>query len=507
MPEPAFFAKKLSSFKTRFQKPKIRPEKQPDDVGSCSTSSCVGQNQIHFRVQCHGAICKTCNNDFHHGHDCKRNLRKELKKSEQVLRKSIDQLQEAYCSIAVEVDDTNRERQAVSEKKSELIDFVHKRHDLINVCLQRIKVETLDAVDYYSGETDRTLSILEDEQNATLRQIAGSQEQITKTLDSKHTLDIIKLSQRCAAQRSTYSSKHMKMIRRPALACTGSAGELEAYLESFIGGIHEVLMDVESPGLKIVSRILVSDSGEYKIDAVCHCDSGPPAISVVQVHVGSGVRRRIMVHDTTGERLENVTVNTVAQGKRYMQGELMFATPESDVTSSFSKSLKSDNFKLNTTKCGNGKIMRVFVKSSNPLVLDCKNEADIKVGRHRSFDVDDKEKAFVVLEETEEPRRLRRVRLYRLGCKTHVATYEPPLDYFQPSDVCFYHLKGKQVLLVADEANDVVHVVQVSERKLVFQRYLALGHVAFFKPVCLNVDIRNHLWLACENGQVFCLCE
>nr|KAG5690074.1 hypothetical protein BaRGS_016382 [Batillaria attramentaria] len=82
-------------------------------------------------------------------------------------------------------------------------------------------------------------------------------------------------------------------------------------------------------------------------------------------------------------------------------------------------------------------------------------------------------KLFVVLEEAQAPDLQRTVRLYRRPKPRAIATYSPPVAPFQPSDVCFYTLGGDEVLLVADELNDAIHVVNVQDGRLSFARYLA----------------------------------
>nr|KAG5696876.1 hypothetical protein BaRGS_035286 [Batillaria attramentaria] len=112
------------------------------------------------------------------------------------------------------------------------------------------------------------------------------------------------------------------------------------------------------------------------------------------------------------------------------------------------------------------------------------------------------EQLFVVLEEAQTPDLQRTVRLYRRPQPGAIATYSPPVAPFQPSDVCFYTLGGHEVLLVADELNDAIHVVNVQDGRLSFARYLAPGCPLLVQPTALNTDTRGRLWVACRGGTI-----
>nr|KAG5690075.1 hypothetical protein BaRGS_016383 [Batillaria attramentaria] len=112
------------------------------------------------------------------------------------------------------------------------------------------------------------------------------------------------------------------------------------------------------------------------------------------------------------------------------------------------------------------------------------------------------EQLFVVLEEAQAPDLQRTVRLYRRPQPDAIATYSPPITPFQPSDVCFYTLGGDEVLLVADELNDAIHVVNVQDGRLSFAHYLAPGCPLLVQPTALNTDTRGRLWVACRGGTI-----
>ena len=157
---------------------------------------------------------------------------------------------------------------------------------------------------------------------------------------------------------------------------------------------------------------------------------------------------------------------------------------------------------MDNNLAGKANVYSSKVKSTDPLKLEDKAEFSIKVGAHRTMDVDDSEQFFVVVEEAQLPDMWRKVRLYRRPDENAVSTYSPPTSSFQPSDVCFYRLGGQQVLLVTDELNDAIHVVQVQDGQMSFVRYLAPGCPLLIQPTAINVDVSGRLWLACRGGNI-----
>ena len=142
------------------------------------------------------------------------------------------------------------------------------------------------------------------------------------------------------------------------------------------------------------------------------------------------------------------------------------------------------------------------VTSEDPYETKVIQNFRIKVGACRAFDVDASEQLFVVLEEPLPPNTQRRVRLYRRDNEDAIATYTPPSASCQPSDICFYRLGCRQVLLVSDEGNDAIHVVDVQNGALTFLRYLAPGCPLLVQPTALNTDIEGRLWVACRGGDI-----
>ena len=58
------------------------------------------------------------------------------------------------------------------------------------------------------------------------------------------------------------------------------------------------------------------------------------------------------------------------------------------------------------------------------------------------------------------------------------------------------------MLLIADEYNDVIHVVDVQNDRLTFFRFLDPGCPLLLQPTALNTDHGGRLWVGCRGGRL-----
>jgi hypothetical protein len=124
----------------------------------------------------------------------------------------------------------------------------------------------------------------------------------------------------------------------------------------------------------------------------------------------------------------------------------------------------------------------------------------LKIRQHRAIDMDATKKVLIVVEEAASSFQSRRVHMYRPSM--YITTYRPPTVHFQPSDVCFHHMNGQELLLISDEANHAIHVFRVGEKKMTFLRYLTLNHPLLQLPTAMNVDQCGCLWVAGKGGNI-----
>lgn len=128
-----------------------------------------------------------------------------------------------------------------------------------------------------------------------------------------------------------------------------------------------------------------------------------------------------------------------------------------------------------------------------------------------AFDVSSDGRVFAVIDcvhdklktLTDTPTRV--VHVYSLH-ENHIAVvaYKSPTRSFLPSDVCFFNLQGREVLLVSDVTNDAIHVVHVDpgSNTCAFQAFLVCCSEQMHHPTSLNTDDRGRLWVGCRGGHL-----
>ncbi|KAK7489231.1 hypothetical protein BaRGS_00019483 [Batillaria attramentaria] len=82
----------------------------------------------------------------------------------------------------------------------------------------------------------------------------------------------------------------------------------------------------------------------------------------------------------------------------------------------------------------------------------------------------------------------------------HDSTYNP-LGDMPTSDACFCQIDGREMLVVAVERNNAVHVVDHTDGCL-FVRYLNTEPFTLDRPCCLATDYNHRLWIGCHGGKV-----
>jgi hypothetical protein len=273
---------------------------------------------------------------------------------------------------------------------------------------------------------------------------------------------------------------------------------------SFMGSVVTTDLKVKSqPQVHVVERFTCSEEPNVRVFHLCPLDSNRPCVLVSFEQCGLEEKAAVKGFSETGNFLGTsskyfgkVTL------KRFDKGLSMCSTSQEGRLCTDTKSLSAGHFLVDSDFSGKAGVVSVKVLSTKPFKREEKTNFHINVGGHRAVDVDDSGKLFVIVEEPKTPDAYRKVLLYHRGIADPVCTYTSPLTPFQPSDVCFFPLGGEKMLLVADEANDVIHVVKVERSGLTFQRFLAPGCPSLVQPTALNVDVQGRLWVACRGGKV-----
>jgi hypothetical protein len=170
-----------------------------------------------------------------------------------------------------------------------------------------------------------------------------------------------------------------------------------------------------------------------------------------------------------------------------------------DLTLTFSKSPRKTPIRLSySSSRDKGYVTSYTVWSDDPYKEEANTLCTLAMpGLQRAFDVNASLEYAVVLQETP-----RNIHLYKSGLEQSVATYTPPSPRCRPSDVCFFKLRGEEVLLVADEGTDSIHVLRVQDATPTFQGFLAPGWPLLVQPTALNTDHTGQLWVACKDGVI-----
>jgi hypothetical protein len=273
---------------------------------------------------------------------------------------------------------------------------------------------------------------------------------------------------------------------------------------SFMGSVVATNLKVTSqPQVHVVERFTCSEEPNVRVLHLGPIDDDPPRVNVSFEHCGLEEKAAVKRFSETGRvLLTSDEYFGKVTSKRYDKGRSMSPLPQEGRLRTHTKSLSAGHFQVDNDFSGKAKVVSTKVLSTEPFKIDIKTEFLINVGGHRAVDVDDSEQLFVIVEEPKTPDAYRKVLLYRRAIADPVCTYTSPLTPFQPSDVCFFPLGGEKMLLVADEANDVIHVVKVEWSGLTFQRFLAPGCPSLVQPTALNVDVQGRLWVACRGGKV-----
>ena len=150
---------------------------------------------------------------------------------------------------------------------------------------------------------------------------------------------------------------------------------------------------------------------------------------------------------------------------------------------------------------------KIDVQSSESLEISCTHLFAMHSGKPAAFDATKDGQLFVIIEENanvELPQKTERTVLlfHRDDRDVPFTTYTPSDAAFVPADVCFWQDNGQTKLLVADPQNDCVHVVNIEDDGCRFERYLAAGSGDLIRPMALDVDDHEKVWIGCGNGWI-----
>ena len=464
-------------------------------------------------LKCDKNLCLNCKLTEHEGHRTT-DISAVAKSKRPDLLSDQDRLERAVSTVRGQVDGRQEELLALQQKKRALETNIERRHQLI-----------VNIADAWKEETFRSLrSVTADIEDNVSRQLTQRQRQLDTLLDIQRHLqhvlhsgtdcDVIAMSKEMKSGRGSPSevdkmmSQEKAVIVRPVLQFKVMADVLVEKTRGYLGSVGKMEMTATQDDVTVEERFMSTEELGQDVFSLCHIDEDPPVVHVSYDNttlLEQGTPMKIF--SEKGERVGKGDGKCAGRltVRRIAKGEDIFTLPKSCQFSTFSKSVSAAHFRLHNFLTGRADIVMANVLSTDPLKVVDKKQFSINVGPHRAFDVDETEQQFAMVEEAKPPAIWRTVRLYRLQQETSVATYSAPTATFQPSDVCFYELGGQPVLLITDELNDAIHVVNVQDDRMTFQRYLCAGCPLLVQPTAINVDVSCRIWVACRGGKVLTL--
>ncbi|XP_070206011.1 tripartite motif-containing protein 54-like [Littorina saxatilis] len=456
---------------------------------------------------CKLAVCLKCVLTKHKLHSTK-DLSEAASEAKSELKLSQARLQEALSYVIDEVTSEKKELKDVQDKKAALQEAIKNKHATLVALANKVRDVSLASLDTVSGEIESQVSKELDIKQNNLDELSLLQQQTQQAIDSGTSCKLLTVAKEMREGRGSpqavknLTSAKRSNVWRPGLNREVAEDAIEQSITKFFGSVQKLRMKAVTPEVTAKEMFSCGDGDDTEVFSLCPLDKDTVWMSFA---------RRKAKDDAPCEKFDikgaslGTQINGFGKQTYKCRGRsigMSTTMKKGDLMQTFEKSQKRTIFKLNNHSAKEAVIKSVKVTSEDPFKVEHTLLFSIKVGTHRAFDVDSSEQLFAVLEEAQSPGGQRKVLLYRRDQHTPVSTYTPPTAYCQPSDVCFYRLGGREVLLVADQGTDSVHVLHVKGDELKFDRYLAPGCPLLVQPTALNTDTQGRLWVACRGGDI-----
>ncbi|KAK7479027.1 hypothetical protein BaRGS_00029697 [Batillaria attramentaria] len=492
---------------------------KPEDLDKARNSNVCGKHpQKELEVycgECDFLVCVICLIDKHKSHDVKfiseaiEDFKTQLGKHKSRLDDCVDTVKKNAAEKLKNV------LQELKDKKSLVKDAILNRHATLQTALDKCRDDALTSLDNITDEIEKELRANPDCQQEKLQKLARLKHRVQQAVDRGAGCELMTVARemRCgrgsqeAVQKLT--TKQMTTVCRPVLRFSATFGSTLEHMRDYMGSAAKMKMVVSPPEVTVMEQFRCREDPDTDVCFVCPMTDGKVWVS----HEPNMTREGATSEEfSTDGKLVSISTVDVRERKTYAplkDGSCMYPIPTPGTLATYAKKTEphlTRFFRLNNDLTGQATVFNTKILSNEPLETEWTTEFKIKCAAHRAVDVDASEQLFVVLEEAQVQDLQRTVRLYRRPQSDAIATYSPPVAPFQPSDVCFYTLGGHEVLLVADELNDAIHLVNVQDGRLSFARYLAPGCPLLVQPTALNTDTRGRLWVACRGGRIL-TCE
>ncbi|KAK7088390.1 uncharacterized protein [Littorina saxatilis] len=486
---------------------------QPSSVQQRTGTFCTNHDEKlleFFCVQCQQPICLNCKLTEHERHTTV-DLRKAVDSKNRELIPEKNRLQRAVVDMAERVEKTKAEQQAVRNKKATVLKNIEDRYAILVEAAENYKDKAVDSLNSVSTGIESAVAKVLKKQEGNLQALLKIQQQLNKATNNKTGTEIFTVAKELTSGRASaqsvqrMTSQEVSVISRPVLHFKTTGDVMLQKARDYFGTVSKVDMEATPSEMEIARQFQCGYASDLEIFSLCHENQDSPRLWV------SYERRRFAGQvpvEQFNERGDYKTDGATYVGKTSLKAHSRGLIPlcqRADGVDTFSKSLTAPYYKLENNLSGTAKVSRLTISRGYPPRQITDTEFSINVGPHRAFDVDETGQFFVVVEEPATHETWRKVKLYQRPGGYPVNTYTPPTEMFQPSDVCFYTLNGKQVLLVTDELNDCIHVVRVQPGSLSKIPFLTPGCPSLVQPTAMAVDVYARLWLACRGGTILCM--
>ena len=398
-------------------------------------------------IPCDAAICPDCRLKEHEGHEIQdlavRGKKTELEAHHRTISIHIK-------AIIDKLDTIRKQILHVQRKRSEAEKSIHQQHSTLLSLAHKAREEALASLDTssktISDDLDKNLSLGEE----NLEELLNLQRQIEATLEQGSSLAIVNMAKELIsgpgskeAVRRRSREVSLPINDYPVWKHTTTESEISDAAYNFIGDVST--RQICTTEMEIRERFNCGDEANARVFSLCHVDFEPPTVLVSFESLVQGREFPVKMFRESGQFSKNDSKTGRVSYKRYAPGWSMVTPPLTGGLRTYSKSLKTDHYRLDNDFTGSAKVVKVTVISNTPLKTAVQHQFSINIGAHRAIDVDEGGQAFVIVEEAQENEMWRKVLMYTRGNENSVCKYSPPNSPFQPSDVAFYKLSGQQV--------------------------------------------------------------
>ena len=442
----------------------------------------------------------------------------------------------AFKSLREDLDAVEKEKRERQEKKQAVEKAIRNRHATVVSAADRYRDQALESLNMLTDSGGSALAEDIGFLRENLDELNKLEKRMKKVMDDDSVPELLSVAkevnrkQKIETAMRESKSRVVETSTRPVLRFSGTTTAIVRDIRHFVGTPAVVDVMVKIPTETVVKQFQCGGQAmDTEVFSIC-----PAAENEVYVSYEMRDLSADFPSEKLNQRGEVLVEDDTAAGKASYYCSTRFVSVRSGGTDTFMPKSRPEREPL--------RLKADLSAKGGSIVGDSFYGQDTKFfllgGVYRAFDVDANEEHFVTVQEAAAPDSQRIVKLYQKPLHNEPAikgffkslanvdrrgfnaadcmdTYTPPPRVsasFQPADVCFHWINGRQLLLIADEVNDEIHVVDVvttwsehglqTGKKLVFLRYLAPGSPLLIQPTALNTDSSGRLWVACRGGSI-----